>query len=96
MRLTIKEKDAEGKVRFIIDPLEVTKFYAAPWRKQWKANDSSFAVRCGGNFQRLRNKYLGEAQMTADLIVEGPGILRKALKLVPGSTSIGPDDFHFR
>ena len=96
LRLTIKEKDAEGKMQFINDPLEVTKFYAAPWRKQWNANDSSFAERCGGNFQRLRGKYLEEAATIAKLFNGSAAAIRKALKMFPASTAIGADDFNFR
>ena len=50
LRLVIKCKDEEGINCFINEPLAVAKHYAAPWKKQWNAYDTSFVFRLGGNF----------------------------------------------
>ena len=96
LRLVIKSEDEEGETKYINDPLEVAKHYAEPWKKQWNANDPSFATRLGGNFQRLRRKYLEEANTTAKLFDGRAETIRKALKIFPASTAIGSDDFNFR
>ena len=96
LRLVVKSNDAEGKVCFINDPLDIAKHYAEPWKRQWKANDPSFQSRCGGNFQRLRKRYLDEAAAIARLFDGSAAAIRKALKMFPANTAIGADDFNFR
>ena len=56
LRLVIRSENEEGETHYINDPLEVTKHYAAPWKKQWNDNDPTFASRLDKNFQRLRRK----------------------------------------
>ena len=96
LRLVIKATNQEGKICFINDPLAVAKHYAAPWKKQWNADDESFDQRLGGHFQKLRKKYLNEAAESARLFDGSAAALRKALRMFPACTAIGPDDLNFR
>ena len=81
---------------FINDPLEVAKHYSAPWAKNWNANDPNFGNRLGGNFQRLRKKFLKEAATAADLFDGSATTIRKVLRMFPAGTAIGTDDLNFR
>ena len=92
----VKSKNEEGTEVYINDPLAIAKHYAIPWERQWNANDSSFAVRCGGNFQRLRKRYLDEAATIAKVFDGNATAIRKALNMFPANTAIGADDLYFR
>ena len=95
LRLVVKSKNEQGQTCFINDPMEVANHYATPWKKQWNAYDPNFSWRLAGNFQRLRKNYLAEAAETAKLFDGSAAAIRKALRLFPCNTAIGPDDLHF-
>ena len=92
----LETKDKKGNKQYVNDPLEVAKHYAEPWRKQWRADDPRFKLEIGPNFRKLRTAYLQEAKETAEHLDTKATAIRKALRMFPGTTAIGADDFHFR
>ena len=62
LRLTFREKDKQGEVQYITDPIKVASKHTDSWCGTWGAYDESFEDNVIKYFVALRAKHLDAAE----------------------------------